>query len=193
MGKSTPIVSSARYDAVAKSLHWLTAAMVIGLLGVGLWMTGLRTSPFKIDVYAWHKWFGLTVLALTALRVAWRATHPPPALLAASRLQRRIARSVHGVMYALLLAMPMTGWLQNSAAGFPLSWFGLFRVPPLIERDREALAAIAVVFAAMLSLLPLSAVDAAPLRFDASNSTLVSTGSYEGPQSKFGIAATSGR
>lgn len=44
MGKSTPIVSSARYDAVAKSLHWLTAAMVIGLLGVGLWMTGLRTS-----------------------------------------------------------------------------------------------------------------------------------------------------
>jgi len=133
-----PSPRSARYDAVAIALHWLSALLVVGLAGVGFWMADLKPSPRTIEIYNWHKWFGLTVLGLTAIRIAWRATHPPPPLLVASRAQRVLAHSVHGAMYLLLLAMPITGWLQNSAAGFPLSWFGLFRVPPLIERNREA-------------------------------------------------------
>jgi cytochrome b561 len=149
----------ARYDGVAIALHWLTALFVIGLAGVGFWMTDLKPSPTKIEVHNWHKWFGLTVLALTAVRLAWRATHRPPPLLVASRAKRALAHAVHGLLYLLLLAMPLTGWLMNSAAGFPLTWFGLFRVPPLIERSREAFelwrdvhAVLAVVLLALVAL-----------------------------------------
>jgi cytochrome b561 len=149
----------ARYGAVAIALHWLTAILVIGLAGVGFWMTDLKPSPTKIEIYGWHKAFGLTVLALTVVRLAWRATHPPPPLLLASRAMRTLAHSVHGLLYLLLLAMPVTGWLMNSAAGFPLSWFGLFRVPPLIERNREAFefwqdvhATLAIVLVGLIAL-----------------------------------------
>lgn len=154
-----PARAAVRYGAVAIVLHWLTALLVIGLAGIGFWMTDLQLSPTKIEIYNWHKWFGLTVLALTAIRIAWRATHPPPPLLLATRAKRALAHGVHGLMYALLLAMPITGWLQNSAAGFPLTWFGLFRVPPLVERNRAAFefwqdvhATLAVVLVALIVL-----------------------------------------
>lgn len=154
-----PARAAVRYGAVAIALHWLTALLVIGLAGIGFWMTDLKLSPTKIEIYNWHKWFGLTVLALTAIRIAWRATHPPPPLLLATRAKRALAHGVHGLMYALLLAMPITGWLQNSAAGFPLTWFGLFRVPPLIERNRQVFefwqdvhSALAVVLLVLVAL-----------------------------------------
>ena len=68
------------YRPVAKLLHWLTALLVLGMLGVGLWMVGLPISLTKLYVYAWHKWIGLTVLVLTVLRLLWRTYSPPPSL-----------------------------------------------------------------------------------------------------------------
>ena len=142
--RQTPIFTFAvdapvRYSAIAIGLHWLMAVAIIGLIGVGLWMTDLDNSPTKIKVYSWHKWIGLTVLMLAALRLAWRAHKPPPPLAESIPLwQIRIATLTHRVMYGLMFAMPLTGWLQNSAAGFPLTWFGLFKVPALIGRDKGA-------------------------------------------------------
>lgn len=127
-----------RYGLVAIILHWLIALAILGMLGVGLWMTELKNSPTKIEVYTWHKWVGLTVLALAAFRLLWRLYRRPPAPLPAPAWQLRAAAGTHGLMYLLMLAMPLSGWLQNSASGFPLSWFGLFKVPALIARDREA-------------------------------------------------------
>lgn len=133
--------NQARYTRTAIALHWVMALLLLGMLGVGTWMTELRPSPIKIQVYNWHKWIGLSLLGLLALRLAWRATHRAPALPAGLPGWQRVAAGLsHAVMYLLMLAMPVTGWLQNSAAGFPLSWFGLFRVPALIPRDREAFA-----------------------------------------------------
>lgn len=130
-----------RYSGLAIALHWLMAVLVIGLLGVGVWMTGLKASPTKIEVYTWHKWAGLTVLALAMLRLLWRVHGPPPPLPeSVPAWQVGIATQAHRLMYALLLAMPLTGWLQNSAAGFPLTWFGLFKVPALVARDKAAFA-----------------------------------------------------
>lgn len=129
-----------RYGLVAIILHWLVALAILALLGVGLWMTELKNSPTKIEVYTWHKWVGLTVLALAAFRLLWRLYRRPPAPLPAPAWQLRAAAATHGLMYLLMLAMPLSGWLQNSASGFPLTWFGLFKVPALIARDREAFA-----------------------------------------------------
>ena len=113
------------WGRISIGLHWLTAVLVIGLSLVGLLMTELPNSPFKLQVYALHKSFGLTVLALTLLRLVWHWLSKRPKPLPAPAWQQRSARGVHWALYALLLAMPLSGWLYNSASGFPLRWFGL--------------------------------------------------------------------
>ena len=121
-----------RWGFVSIGLHWLTALLIIGLSIVGLLMTELPNSPFKMQVYALHKSFGLTVLALTVLRLGWRFMAGTPESLPGPRWQALAAKLVHWLMYFLLFAMPLSGWLFNSAAGFPLRWFDLFALPKLL-------------------------------------------------------------
>ena len=123
--------SKERWGQVSIALHWLTALLVIGLAVVGLVMTELPNSALKVQIYALHKSFGLTVLALAALRLLWRAIAGTPDEVPAPRLQQLAAKSVHWALYALLFALPLSGWLFNSAAGFPLKWFGLVALPKL--------------------------------------------------------------
>jgi len=126
------------YGSVHKALHWLIALAVIGLATVGLIMDDMPNSPDKIKIYALHKSFGLTVLALVLLRLVWRWTNPRPVLPATMKpWEHKLAGFVHFGLYAMLLAMPLSGWLFNSAANFPLKWFGLFSVPPLAGPDRD--------------------------------------------------------
>lgn len=123
---------SERWGWLSIGLHWLTFVLVLGLAAVGLAMDELANSPLKISVYAMHKSFGLTVLGLTVLRLLWRLVAGAPAPVPGMpRWQAWAANGVHGLLYALLLAMPLSGWLYNSAAGFPLRWFGLFALPRL--------------------------------------------------------------
>jgi cytochrome b561 len=123
---------SQAWGSVSIALHWLTFLMVVGMAAVGLYMTDLETSPFKIQVYALHKSFGLTVLGLTALRLAWRLfTGRPEPEPGSPRWQDRLASLTHGAMYGLLIAIPLSGWWFNSASGFPLRWFGLVALPKL--------------------------------------------------------------
>ena len=118
------------YHAAAKSLHWLTALAVFGLLGIGLWMTGLPIGLQKLQVYNWHKWIGLVVLVLTAARLLGRWRHPPPPRPdAVTRWERLLAPVGHWALLVLLLAMPASGWLMSSAAGVGVSWFGILPLP----------------------------------------------------------------
>jgi len=127
-----------RYSSVAIFLHWLMSIAVIGMLGVGLWMHELKNSPFKIEIYTWHKWVGLTILMLAVVRLLWRVHRPPPPMPPMPRWQELAADGSHYLLYGLLFAMPTSGWLMNSAAGFPLTWFGLFKVPALLTRNKDA-------------------------------------------------------
>lgn len=130
------------WGRISIGLHWLTAILVVGLSVVGLLMTELPNSPFKMQVYALHKSFGLTVLALTALRLGWRLLAGSPDALPGPRLQVLAARAVHALMYGLLFAMPLSGWLYNSASGFPLRWFGI-PLPRLFTGFNPALKELA--------------------------------------------------
>ena len=124
------------YRPVAKLLHWLTALLVLGMLGVGLWMVGLPISLTKLYVYAWHKWIGLTILLLTVLRLVWRTYSPPPPLPAsATAWERRLAPWAHVALLVLLLAMPVSGWMMSSAGGVSVHWFGMIDLPDLISPD----------------------------------------------------------
>lgn len=132
-----PIRNTAeRWGWVSLSLHWLTLLAIAGLVIVGFVMQELPNSPTKIQVYGLHKSFGLTVLALTVLRLLWRLVAGTPAPVPGTpRWQSFVAQATHGTLYVILLAMPLSGWLYNSASGFPLKWFGLFALPKLSGYD----------------------------------------------------------
>jgi len=106
-------------------------------------MAHLPNSPHKIALYSLHKSVGLTILALVTCRLLWRFyAGTPRALDSIPRWQARVATWTHWALYALLFAMPISGWVVNSAAGFPLQWFHLFNLPPIAHKD-QALHALA--------------------------------------------------
>lgn len=122
---------TSRYSSVAIAFHWTIALLVIANLVIGIGHEGI---PALRNLMGAHKAIGITVLALTAARVAWRLAHRPPPLPASTPdWQRGTAHLTHWALYALMIAMPLTGWAMVSApdATRPLSWFGLFNVPLL--------------------------------------------------------------
>ena len=131
-----------RYTGPAIALHWLLALALVGLFGMGLYMTGLPFSPQRLKLYNWHKWAGMTVLALSLLRLLWRLSHRPPALPSRIRdampaWQRMAHVGTQHAMYLLFFVVPLVGWIYSSAAGFPVVWFGVWRLPDLVGVDRE--------------------------------------------------------
>jgi len=126
-----------RYSAVAIALHWIGALLIFCGFGLGLYMTGLEFSPAKFRYYAWHKWIGITVFLVTAARLAWRVgTPPPPFPLAMPAWQVRAARGNHALLYALMMAIPVSGWLYSSATGVSVVYLGLLPLPNLVAKDK---------------------------------------------------------
>jgi cytochrome b561 len=134
------------YTRTAITLHWLMALLIFAALPLGLYMQGLDLSPLKLKLYAWHKWIGVTVFGLAVLRVLWRLTHPaPPPPAGMPAWQRRAAAAVHGLLYALLFLIPLSGWLMSSAKGFQTVYLGVLPIPDLLAKDKalgEALTAL---------------------------------------------------
>jgi cytochrome b561 len=125
-----------RYTGVAIAFHWLLALMIVGSFGVGLTMSDLPVSPTRLKLFNWHKWAGVTILALSVLRLLWRLTHRPPADLPAPRWQQQVAHATHIALYVLFFAVPLAGWAYSSAAGFPIVWFGVLPLPDFVSPDK---------------------------------------------------------
>ena len=126
------------YTAMAKFLHWTMAALIVGLLALGFYMHDLPLSPDKLKLYAWHKWAGICAFLLVVVRLAWRLGHRPPELPAAmGRPARVAAQAGHRLLYLLMAAIPLAGWLMSSAKGFQTVWFGVLPIPDLVEKNRE--------------------------------------------------------
>jgi cytochrome b561 len=140
----TPFVTEPvrRYTRVAALLHWFIAA----LIGVNVAL-GFTADWFPDDwvrpVIDLHKSFGLTVLGLVLLRILWRLSHPPPPLPASyPRLERAGAHLAHAALYVLILLLPISGWLHDSAfkdaAAHPLRIFWVipwFRIGAIADLD----------------------------------------------------------
>lgn len=127
------------FGIIAILFHWAMALMVIGLAGLGLYMVTLPDVGFnttKIMLILYHKEFGVLALVLLAARLAWRITQLLPQLVAQlPDWQKLTARFVHLCFYALMFALPITGWLMSSVASIPVSFFGLFTLPDFLPRD----------------------------------------------------------
>ena len=135
-----------RYHFVSVLLHWVLGLALVGLFAVGLYMTDLPFSPLRLKLYNWHKWAGVTLLALSAFRLAWRLAHRPPPLppaieAAMPRWQKLAHHATHHGLYLLFFAVPLLGWAYSSAAGFSIVLFGVLPLPDFVPVS-EALAGL---------------------------------------------------
>src|SRR5438445_13526182 len=118
--------ASDSWGAPAKLFHWVTAALILAQIALGVMAASWRVSPTKIQLFFWHKSTGMLLLALVALRLLWRLANATPALPAGTPAwERAAARSGHALLYALMIAMPVTGWIVNSASAIPFRIFFL--------------------------------------------------------------------
>lgn len=130
--------STTRYTGVAIGLHWLIAFAIVGTFALGLYMHELPLSPQKLKLYSWHKWAGVTIFLCVVLRLAWRFSHRAPELPAAMPAwQRKVAEATHVLLYLLMFAVPLSGWLMSSAKGFQTVWFGVLPLPDLLGKNKE--------------------------------------------------------
>jgi cytochrome b561 len=136
--------TEARWGAIAQAFHWLIAILIVTQGAIGLTMVELGMTPTKVKVFALHKSVGLTILALALLRLAWRLGQRVPRDPPMPHWQYVAARASHLLLYVLILALPLSGWLFNSAANFPLEWFGLVHVPSLTHGLDPVLKSLAL-------------------------------------------------
>ncbi len=131
-------MNAAKYNGGARALHWAIAVLIILNLA-----TGLLHDPLEnvVALMPLHKSVGLTILVLSLVRLGWRLAWTAPAYPASmTPLEVTVAKAVHGLLYVLMLAMPLTGWILSSSGTYPLDWFGMFPVAKLPVSKGSALA-----------------------------------------------------
>ncbi len=127
------------YGAITKLFHWVIGLTLLFNLGLGKYMHQLPNTPDKFQLYALHKSLGITILILVVLRVIWTLANPKPRMLTENMKgwEVKLAKGVHYALYALMIFVPITGWLMNSASGFPTPLFNIMTVPNLIAPDKS--------------------------------------------------------
>jgi cytochrome b561 len=137
------MTAAADYRWPAQLLHWMTAAAIVCVVPLGFAMTSASPGPGQNRLYDLHRSFGALILAMAAIRLLWRLYAPaPPLVPGLPRWQVLAARSTHAALYVLLFAVPLMGWAGTSAFGAPITVFGLFQLPPLLDKDRELAAVL---------------------------------------------------
>lgn len=120
------------WGTLSKAFHWL-----IVLLIINQWLIAERAEDLKglarVQALGWHKSFGITILMLAVLRLVWRWMNPVPTLDGnTKRWERVLAALSHVLLYSLIFALPLTGWMMSSARSYSVSWFKLFQLPDLV-------------------------------------------------------------
>jgi cytochrome b561 len=126
-----------RYTRTARWLHWSTVAalLIVATLGVWIGWAAPEDEALKLRLYNIHESIGLLLWPLTLFRLCWRWGHKPPPALPQPAVLNAVARAVHAALYAMLLTMPVVGFLATNAWGFPLRIFGLIPVPSPLGRE----------------------------------------------------------
>jgi cytochrome b561 len=122
---------------VAQTLHWVIVGLLIVQVALGKIAHELPVGLDKLALLARHKSVGITILGLAVIRLAWRWIDRPPPLPPMPRWQHLAAHLNHWTLYALLFAMPLSGWMMSSASNYPVSWFGLVQLPDLVAPNRS--------------------------------------------------------
>ena len=127
------------YGGGARAFHWLTVVLLVVIIPMGVVMGRLPRGALQDTLFITHESLGLTILALTLARLLWRlGQRPPPPSADLNQLERVASGGVHVLLYALLIIMPVTGYLFVTLSDIDLSYFGIVHVPALTEPDKPA-------------------------------------------------------
>lgn len=137
MSSATTTPAAGGYSPTAKALHWIVAALVIGLIAVGIGREFMPKGPERDFITMLHKATGIVVLVLMLARLAYRiANPPPPSEPGLPRWQVGLSHATHWLLYAIVIAMPILGWTGSNALGRPVSMYGLFNLPTLLAENK---------------------------------------------------------
>jgi cytochrome b561 len=120
---------------LSKLLHWMTAALILIQIPLGYYAEELKLSPLKLDLFVWHKSIGMLILLLAIERLLWRITGTIPKMPNTDPIQRRLAQLAHFLLYGLMFALPLSGWIITSAANIPTKLFWLIELPAITGPD----------------------------------------------------------
>ena len=181
------INSASRYTKTAVILHWLIAIFIFGMFALGWYMSDLpKEAPkqmaydlFDWGIYTWqltepaaprsfyfnlHKSLGITIMAVILIRILWRITHRPPALLSSYKdWEIKLATGAHHILYLLMVALPVSGIIMATYSKYGIKWFGLPFIKgldnnPLREIYKEAHEIIGIIILAVIALHVLGAL-----------------------------------
>jgi cytochrome b561 len=132
-----------RWGAIAQLLHWLIVLFIVAQFTLATLFEQLPAGAKKLTLLSRHKSIGITILILAVVRLAWRWSNPTPTLPDTLKpYERTLARLTHALLYVLLFAVPLSGWLMSSARGFPVSWFGFLQLPDLVPKNKALYEAL---------------------------------------------------
>jgi cytochrome b561 len=144
------------WGAPAKLFHWVMAALIFTQIVLGLMAANWHLSPTKLELFFWHKSTGMLILALVGLRILWRLVNPTPELPSGmAAWERTAARLSDLLLYVLMIALPVTGWIVNSASNVPFRIFWLIPLPAIVAPDKPTAEFAALVHGGLFALLAL--------------------------------------
>jgi len=161
MERGANFATTERYSGTAIGLHWLIALLIVCGFYLGWIMTDIPGfTPTKLKYFSWHKWIGVTVFALAAIRVVWRLGHRAPAMpRGMARWQQGAAHATHFLLYLLMLVIPISGYFYSSAAGIQVVYLGIWPMPTIIGPDQALKGTLRIVHVVLnYGLLALVAV-----------------------------------
>lgn len=135
--------SPSDYGLLSKALHWLMAVIILTLIGVGIYMADLprdteEQKQYAFQFYGLHKSFGVVALLLIIVRLAWIRLSPPPVLPAVFEpKEQKVVKLLQGLLYLLMIFVPLSGYIMSNAGGYPINFFGLGELPALIGKSKE--------------------------------------------------------
>ena len=130
------------YSLTARVLHWITAALVLTMIPLGIIGANNWGGSWQDQIYNLHRSIGTLLIVIIIARLGYRLTHKPlPLPPDVPAAQRHAAHAVHWALYGLLLAQPFIGWAATSAYRAPIIVFGLFQLPPIIGENRAVVGA----------------------------------------------------
>lgn len=139
-----------RYGSVAITLHWLLFLMVIGMVTVGFLMGSFHDDALNAKLYFFHKSTGLVIFVLAIFRVIWALSNPKPTMPnSMTKIHKILAQTMHGLLYLILLVMPINGIFMTSFSEYPATFFGLFTVRLPVTPDKATAELLAHVHGIM--------------------------------------------
>lgn len=152
MGESVTMVEP-RYDALGRALHWVVFGLVFIQFLVGWTMPEIERDTTQQGLVDWHLSIGTVLMIVVAVRLLWRVTHPMPLATTMKVWERNLAKLAHGVLYLLLIVIPVLGWVAAGYFGYQVQLFGLFALPALADNTMEWAREVGDVHAVLTNVL----------------------------------------